>query len=83
MGSAMTIPRMPSSDPQMESDNRMMAELSPMTHIQYNAILPQNSENQGMEDKGSTWDVKSAVNARRHYKSEHADMCSRIGARVH
>ena len=31
MGRAMIMPRMPSSEPQMESDNRMMAELRPVT----------------------------------------------------
>ena len=31
MGRAMTMPNMPSSEPQMESDSRMMAGLSPVT----------------------------------------------------
>ena len=31
MGNAIIIPMMPSSDPQMESDSRMMAEFSPIT----------------------------------------------------
>ena len=31
MGSAITIPKMPNNEPQMESDNSIMAELSPMT----------------------------------------------------
>ena len=30
-GRAITMPMMPSSEPQMESDSRMMAEFMPMT----------------------------------------------------